>query len=80
MTTDREKDIFFGALELGPDAREDYLARHCAGDGPMLARLRALLAAHEQAQGFMGAPTIDQVGSALASVARNPRAAFAVTL
>jgi serine/threonine protein kinase len=60
VTTDREKDIFFGALELGPDAREDYLARHCAGDGPMLARLRALLAAHEQAQGFMGAPTIDQ--------------------
>ncbi|MCC7389905.1 MAG: serine/threonine protein kinase [Phycisphaerales bacterium] len=60
MTSDREKDIFFGALDLGPDAREDYLARHCAGDGPMLARLRALLAAHEQAREFMGAPTIDE--------------------
>ncbi|MBK7403674.1 MAG: serine/threonine protein kinase [Phycisphaerales bacterium] len=59
MPTDREKDIFFGALDLEPGERAAYLAERCAGDDAMAVRLRELLAAHDKAEEFMAAPTVD---------------------
>ena len=59
MPGDREKDIFFAALGLDLAARPAFLDQQCADDDAMRARLRALLAAHEQAAEFLGAPTID---------------------
>ena len=59
MSTDREKDIFFAALELAPGARAAFLAEQCAQNDAMRARLERLLAAHTGAAEFMAAPTID---------------------
>jgi serine/threonine protein kinase len=52
-------DIVGEAIELSAGEREAFLARACAGDPAKLARARALVLAHEQADraGFFGQPT-----------------------
>ncbi|AOS45670.1 Serine/threonine-protein kinase PknB [Lacunisphaera limnophila] len=52
----RDEDIFAEALELPATARAAYLARACAGDPVRLARLTALLGAHDAARSFLEQP------------------------
>ena len=59
MTTEHEKDIFCRALELGPSEREAFLDDACAGDEAMRSRIAGLIDAHEDAHGFMAAPTAE---------------------
>jgi serine/threonine protein kinase/Tfp pilus assembly protein PilF len=52
MTVDaaRAKSIFLAASELpDPAQRADYLVQQCGGDGPLRARVEALLRAHDAA-------------------------------
>src|SRR6516162_8590709 len=53
----RLNEVFVGALEIpaGPE-RFAYVERECLGDAPLRDRVMALLAAHENAGGFL-APT-----------------------
>jgi serine/threonine protein kinase/tetratricopeptide (TPR) repeat protein len=59
MPSDREKEIFYAALDLDAASRAAFLDTECEGDEAMRQRIDALQAAHEQAEEFMGAPTID---------------------
>jgi hypothetical protein len=47
MNSTREQTLFGAASILPPPARAAYLDRECAGDLSLLARLDALLAAHD---------------------------------
>jgi serine/threonine protein kinase/Flp pilus assembly protein TadD len=52
-----EKDVFVAALALSDaEEREAYLQSACAGHPELLGRLRALLSAHEEAQGPLDRP------------------------
>ncbi|HZW11049.1 MAG TPA: serine/threonine-protein kinase [Phycisphaerales bacterium] len=62
MATDREKDIFYAALDLPTEQRAPFVAAKCASDQPAVERVLRLVAAHERAEQFMGAPTIDGGG------------------
>ena len=50
----REREIFFEAMEIAaPGERVSFVERACAGDVSLRERMRALLAAHEQAGSFL---------------------------
>src|SRR5262245_48809662 len=51
----RLDELFDAALLRAPEAREEFLAAACAGDEPLLAELRELLAAHA-ASGVLDRP------------------------
>jgi eukaryotic-like serine/threonine-protein kinase len=48
--------IFHAALEVEPDAREAFLDERCAGDASRRRDVESLLAAHQQAGGFIETP------------------------
>jgi eukaryotic-like serine/threonine-protein kinase len=54
-----EKEIFEQAAPLSPDQRDEVLRTRCAGDEAMRRRLERLLSAHDRAEAFMAAPTVD---------------------
>ena len=53
---DREEALFADALALPDARRREFLVRACAGDQSMLARIEALLRAHEEAANWLDAP------------------------
>jgi serine/threonine protein kinase/tetratricopeptide (TPR) repeat protein len=53
-------------LALPPGEREAYLTRACADDSALAREVRTLLAAHEQAGGFLERPALDLAASRLA--------------
>jgi hypothetical protein len=50
------KAAFEGALECALGERAAYLDRACAGDAALRAEVASLLAAHDDASGFLGTP------------------------
>src|SRR5512136_530249 len=50
---ERIEAVFHQALEFGPEARAAFLAGACGGDAALLAKVQALLRAHETAEGFL---------------------------
>src|SRR5438067_505835 len=51
-----ERELFLAALEIDPAPRSAYLDGVCGTDLPLRQRLDKLLAAHEQAGGFLEKP------------------------
>ena len=50
----RERDIFEAALDIASaEGRLGYLKGACGGDAALLARVQALLQAHEATEGFL---------------------------
>ncbi|MCL4220866.1 MAG: serine/threonine-protein kinase [Phycisphaerales bacterium] len=70
MSSEREKEIFFEALDLGPEARVRLLDDRCAGAPELRGAVERLLRAHDLARDFLGAPTIEDVPTAGAFDAR----------
>ena len=69
-SSDAERDLFDGALDLPPSERAAYLDRTCA-DPVLRARVESLLAAHERVQGdFLAVPA---AALSLANVGRAGR-------
>lgn len=65
MTPDlwlRTKDVFAGALEREPAAREAYVAAACGGDDVLQTRVLGLLRAHAVEDGFIERPAADRLG------------------
>jgi tetratricopeptide (TPR) repeat protein len=54
------------ALDIPAAERDTYLRKACGGDQRLEAEVRSLLAAHDRADKFLGAPAIDQAARALA--------------
>ena len=58
----KAEETFLSALERAPEERESFIAGACADDAALAAEVRAMLALHERAGGFMResaqAPTI----------------------
>src|SRR5215210_7211350 len=52
------ESLFHGALGLDAEARADYLARECAGEGGLRAEVESLLAAYARGGGFMEEPAL----------------------
>jgi non-specific serine/threonine protein kinase/serine/threonine-protein kinase len=52
----RAKEVFGAALERRPDERAAFLAEACGGDADLRREVEGLLAAHEQADGFLSRP------------------------
>ena len=67
---ERIEAMFHQALEFGPDERAAFLAGACGGDAAMLAKVQALLQAHETAEGFL--PEQPRQGRRSASSPSNP--------
>ncbi|MGH9848152.1 MAG: serine/threonine-protein kinase, partial [Blastocatellia bacterium] len=51
-------EIFDAALALPPEARDEYLAAACAGDGQLRARVERLLLRHGEAGDFLEQPVL----------------------
>ena len=67
-SSDREEQIFAGALAVPEGERQRFLDQACAGDAELRKRIEALLEAHASAGGFMsGEPTSDTWGSSVGS-------------
>lgn len=49
----RIRELFHAALDCPTEQRAAFLARACAGDAPLRAEVESLLAAHDQAEGFL---------------------------
>lgn len=61
MTPERYQQInrlFHEALDQARDHRTDYLKQACGDDGSLRVEVERMLAAHEQAGGFLGAPAV----------------------
>jgi serine/threonine protein kinase/tetratricopeptide (TPR) repeat protein len=54
------------ALDLPPAERDVFLGSACAGDEPLQHEVRSLLAAHDRADSFLGAPALDLAARQLA--------------
>ncbi|MEZ4416064.1 MAG: serine/threonine-protein kinase [Gemmatimonadota bacterium] len=52
----RIEEVFHQALEVDADGRERFVAHACEGDPALEARVRALLAAEDEAGGFLETP------------------------
>ncbi len=56
----KEEAIFKAALKFkSPAERTDYLKKACEGDAQLLARVEALLKAHDEAGDFFDSPILD---------------------
>lgn len=64
----RVKSIFEEVIELPVAERAGALGSLCAGDGELCTAVERLLASHEEAGAFLGAPTLD--GGAAANVSQ----------
>ncbi len=53
VADDRLKDLLLDAIQRPKDERSGFLDRACDGDRDLLARVAALLHAHERAGGFL---------------------------
>lgn len=53
-TSDRQWEVFHDALAQAPDQRERWLEATCAGDSPLAALVRRLLAGHSQGERLFG--------------------------
>ena len=53
---ERLKTLFVGALDQPAETRDEWVARHAAGDEMLAREAAALLLAHETAQGFLDTP------------------------
>jgi len=53
------KPIFFEAVERPPSERANFVRARCKGDEQLLAEIDSLLAAHDQAVGFIESPPDD---------------------
>ncbi len=56
---ERVKDVFARALDVSPEQRPAWLDQECAGDSALRAEVQSLLAADEEAGGFISTPAID---------------------
>src|SRR6185295_8114440 len=54
------------ALDIPAVGRDAYLRNACGGDQPLEDEVRSLLAAHDRADRFLGAPAIDLAARDLA--------------
>lgn len=54
------KDLFQAALELTPEAREDFLTEACQSDPALRAEINELLAAHERTDYFDAVPLLSE--------------------
>jgi serine/threonine protein kinase len=50
---ERIEELFSRAIEFGPEERAAFLAGACGQDGALLARIRALVQAHEAGEGLL---------------------------
>src|SRR5262245_49530634 len=69
MDTDRWNQVdqvLQSALDMPAVERDAYLRSACGGDQPLEDEVRSLLAAHDRADGFLGAPAIDLAARELA--------------
>jgi len=55
-SSNRDEAIFDSALQLPLEQRAEHVRQACGSDDEMRRRVEALLAAHEQAGGFLGEP------------------------
>jgi eukaryotic-like serine/threonine-protein kinase len=61
------EQLYHAALERGRDERASFIARACSDDGALRREVEALLAANEQAGGFMAAPALEVEAKNLAA-------------
>lgn len=62
-----EQELFEAACEiLDPKQRRAFVAQACGSDKALRCRLEALLAAHENADGFLDTPAIEQMSDPMA--------------
>lgn len=61
MSSEREKDIFFEALPLLGAERDRLVASRCGGDEELKRAVERLLQAHDEAQEFLAAPTLEDM-------------------
>src|SRR5262245_66346062 len=65
-----ERTVFLGALDReDPAERAAYLDAACAGDPALRQRVEQLLRSHEQAEGFLAVPALEQLAAAEKSLA-----------
>jgi eukaryotic-like serine/threonine-protein kinase len=67
---ERIEAVFHQALEFGPEERAAFLAGACGGDAALLAKVQALLQAHETAEGFL--PEEPKDGATVGIVTEQP--------
>src|SRR2546425_13359249 len=70
-------ELLQSALAQAPAERPDFLAQACAGDEPLCREVESLIASHELAKSFLGAP-VSQIAAELlvgdqASLAKGQR-------
>ena len=65
MTGTRLRALFHGALERDPDDRAAFLREACGGDDQVHREVASLLAAHDNAEGFLSGPATPDPESAL---------------
>ena len=58
---DKVKVIFDAALQCPPESRSDYLRQICGGDQELLNEVESLLESHDNAEGFISRPAIEDV-------------------
>jgi serine/threonine protein kinase/tetratricopeptide (TPR) repeat protein len=56
----RLKRVFHDALEQAADARGPFLDRECAGDADLRAEIDSLLSSHDEADGFLSRPAMEE--------------------
>ena len=54
----RVKGIFEEALERPPEARDEFLSTACGDNADLQGEVRSLLAAHDDAEGFLSRPAV----------------------
>jgi serine/threonine protein kinase/Tol biopolymer transport system component len=64
---DRVREIFEAAVEETGEERERVLDRLCGGDAALRARVKSLLAAHDQADDALASPTVVHANQAAAA-------------
>src|SRR5215468_3982314 len=63
----RVGEIYHGAMELAPDAREGFLAGACGDDDVLRREVESLLQAHLEAGSYFGAPALEVAAELLAN-------------
>jgi len=73
MNPNREEALFALALTKRPAGRAEFLARECADDPALRARLETLLAAHDQPEGVLGETATEAKDTLKLEFADEPR-------
>jgi eukaryotic-like serine/threonine-protein kinase len=70
---EKVKELFYSALEVPEDEREEFVQSRCGDDATLLVEVKSLFEAHEHSEAFIESPALQSISTFVDDSANPPR-------